>query len=315
MRLVKVKTPLGRGREVAQIALDVGISDASIYQIHSFKENVDQDVVDVETSTPKAKKYVDAVMQAPFFDPQKFSLNIRQPRALILSEGIAELTRPLCEPATDIFEELWQFSHITYGFVGRVLIASAFLAYGLIQANLLLMIAGLMFLPFLPPMLAIGFGLWTKQWRLAAQGLFAFAVGCLLVFAGGVIVALLSSPPMRFHEFNSLPVSFLISVGVGIAAGLATADDVGRREMIGLAATAQITLLPSWLGISLVFGFSPVETSPPGQRLLTFIVNLATIVIASLITYAAIGMRRDVLTHLAENKSDGATGLMKTVKS
>jgi hypothetical protein len=66
MRLVKVKTPLGRGREVAQIALDVGISDASIHQVHSFRENADQDVVDVETSTPKAKKFVDAVMQAPF---------------------------------------------------------------------------------------------------------------------------------------------------------------------------------------------------------------------------------------------------------
>ena len=42
-----------------------------------------------------------------------------------------------------------------------------------------------------------------------------------------------------------------LPTAVGIAAGLATVDDVGRREMIGLAATAQIAI-PSRLGLDCV---------------------------------------------------------------
>jgi hypothetical protein len=43
------------------------------------------------------------------------------------------------------------------------------LAYGLVESKLLFMIAGLLFIPLSPLMLSIGFGLWTKQWRLARQ--------------------------------------------------------------------------------------------------------------------------------------------------
>jgi hypothetical protein len=45
------------------------------------------------------------------------------------------------EPSVDLMEELWQFSHITYGLIGRVLISAGLLAYGLIEQKLLLMIA------------------------------------------------------------------------------------------------------------------------------------------------------------------------------
>jgi len=73
----------------------------------------------------------------------------------------------------------------------------------------------------------------------------------------------MTNPPLQYNEHNSLVVGFLISLAVGIAAGLASADDVGRREMIGLAATAQMAILPVWFGISLVFGFPAADTSSP----------------------------------------------------
>ncbi len=85
--------------------------------------------------------------------------------------------------------------------------------------------------------------------------------------------------------------AFLISAAVGVAAGLATADDAGRRELIGLAATAQIALLPAYFGISLVIGFPPLEPESPAQRALIFLVTVATITAASLVTYVALGMR------------------------
>jgi hypothetical protein len=47
---------------------------------------------------------------------------------------------------------------------------------------------------------------------------------------------------------------------VGAAAGLATADDVGRREMIGLAATAQVAILIGLVRHLLCLWFSRFRT-------------------------------------------------------
>ena len=303
MRLVKVKAPAGRGAEVAQVAFSVGISRVSVHEEHVYEQNQRRqvkDAVDIDTSTPAAKAFLDALMSAPFFDPKQYSISVRQPRTVVSPERPSNVTWPIVLPTIDVFEELWQFSHVTSSFVGRVSIAGLLLAYGMIQNKLLLIIAGLLFLPFLPLILAIGFGVWTREWRLARQGGFALAVGATLTAAGGALVALIAEPPLRFQEFSPLHTSFLISLGVGVAAGLATADDVGRRELIGLAATAQVALLPAWFGISLVFGFS----ASPFQRLATFLVNVGTILCTSLGTYALLGMRGDVVRRYARDASN-----------
>jgi hypothetical protein len=78
--------------------------------------------------------------------------------------------------------------------IGRVLIALMLLAYGMIQNRLLFMIAGLLFIPMLPLMMAIGFGLAAREWRLAAQGAVAFIVGSALLIIGGSIVAMMMNP-------------------------------------------------------------------------------------------------------------------------
>lgn len=177
MRLVKVNAPEGSGEKVAQVAFDVGISQVTTDRLEvrhadgerETKDVIDvQDVQDVQTATLTAKAFLDALMAAPFFDAEKYSINVRQPRSLVSREKPPRLTWPVVEPTVDIFEELWQFSLVTYGFVGRVFIAAMLLAYGMIQQQLLIMLGGLLFLPLLPLLLAIGFGLWTRQWRLAA---------------------------------------------------------------------------------------------------------------------------------------------------
>lgn len=293
MRLVKVSAPQGKGADVAKIAFSVGIKEVSIQKAESISSSGKieaKDLVDVQTSTPKGKRFVDAVLAADFYDQEQFSINIRQPRSIISGESLRELTKPLVEPATDIFEELWQFSHITVGFVGRIFIAACLLAYGLIHQQTLIIIAGLLFLPLLPLLLAVGFGAWTKQPKLSVQGAAAFLLATVLLILGGVLIAAVSSPPLKYDEFNSLSVGLLISLAVGVAAGLANIDDVGRRELIGLAATAQIAIVPVWFGICFVFGFpSTASQNEITNRALGFGLSVLTIIVASLATYVLLG--------------------------
>jgi hypothetical protein len=298
MLLVKVKAPEGSDAEVARLAFSVGLSEASVHQEYVHGPDRRRDVIEVQASTPTAKALIEAVMASPRFDPLEWSISVREPRSIVSNVGPAAITRPLVVPAIDLLEELWQFSHVTFGFVGRVAIAAMILAYGMIAANLLLMIAGLLFLPLLPVLLAIGFGLWTREWRLAGQGVLALVVGVALVIGGAAGVALMAEPPLRFAQFSPPLVSVLVSAAVGIAAGLGSADDAGRRELIGLAATAQVVLLPAWLGISLVFGF-PADVSVP-RRIATFGLIVATIVAAALGTYAVIGVRARAVRSCAE---------------
>ena len=293
MRLVRVNTPQGKGADVAQIAFSAGINQVSIFQIESHRsegETKTKDAVDFEASTPKSKRFVDALLDADFYNPQDFTINIRQPRSIISGESFRELTKPLVVPASDIFEELWQFSHITVGFIGRNFIAACLLAYGLIHQQILIMIGGLLFMQLLPLLLAVGYGAWTGTWKLVGQSLLAFITAVVLLIAGGAFVAAISDPPLKYDEFNAMLVGFLISLAVGIGAGLANSDDVGRREFLGLAATAQIAIIPVWFGICFVFGF-PTTT---GQneittRALGFGLNVLTIIIASLATYILLG--------------------------
>lgn len=85
-------------------------------------------------------------------------------------------------------------------------------------------------------------------------------------------------------------VGWLISLAIGAAASLANTDDVARREMIGLAASAQIAIIPVWFGICFVFGFpSTIPKDEITNRALGFGLNVLTIIVASLVTYVLLG--------------------------
>src|SRR3954453_14595810 len=157
MRLITVRAPEGHGDAVIGIAFDTGISEVSLHhaQVRRAQESsAQQEVIEIETSTPKAKDFIEALMVAPFFDPTQYALSIRHPRSLIGQEHPESETYPMAMPTLDVFEELWKYSHITWSLVGRVLMAALLLAYGMIELNLLVMIAGLLFLPYHHPLLA-----------------------------------------------------------------------------------------------------------------------------------------------------------------
>ena len=294
MRLVKIQTPEGQGEAIVRIAFDVGVGQVTLRQEQIQRPGQPRqtrDVVDAELATHVAKDLIDAVMHAPFYDPAEYAITVRQPRSITSRQPVGEVTWPLAEPTPDLLEELWQFSHVTAGFCGRVLLAAMLLAYGMLQDQLLIMIAGLLFLQALPQLLAIAFGLKAREPRLAGQGALALAVGIGLAVLGGAIVGLLVGPPLRFTSFGTTLSSALIALVVGAAAGLALPDDAGRRELIGLATASQVALPSVWLGISLAFGGPASPDASVAGRALSLLLSLAVIVAAALVAYTLLGLR------------------------
>jgi hypothetical protein len=278
MRLVKVSAPQGKGADIARIAFEQGIADVSIQQAEQHKPGAKptpRELVDVKVSTPEAKAFIDAVVEAPFFDRAEYAIDVREPRSILKRTSTRELTRPVPAPMLDIDQELWQFTHVTYSFVMRVFISALLLSYGMIEDNVLLMIGGLVFLPFMPIVLAFAFGALSRQWQLVGHAGFAFVTSTALIVAAGAAVAAFAEPPIMFDRFPPLAAGAVLSAVVGIAAALGTADDVGHRQLIGLAAASQLALIPAWLGVSLVFGFS----ESPEEKIGSF--GLNTVLLAA----------------------------------
>jgi hypothetical protein len=148
-----------------------------------------------------------------------------------------------------------------------------------------------MFLPFLSQVLALAFGAWASDWRLARQGAFALLVSILVSIAAGALVAIIHRGPLAFTDFQSPLVAFGISSVIGIAAGLASADDAGRRYLIGVAAAVQYSVFPVWFGTCLVLGFP--SQAIVLERIATFAVNIVTIAVIAGVVYALAGMRRE----------------------
>ena len=83
-------------------------------------------------------------------------------------------------------------------------------------------------------------------------------------------------PHIKFTEFSASPLtSFLLSMTIGIAAGFGAIDDAGRRDLIGFAATAHISVYPAWFGMKFIFGFDPSDK--PMEFLLVFLMDVATL--------------------------------------
>src|SRR5581483_7253658 len=241
-----------RAKDVAELALRAGITQASVYPVFSYGPNQTKEVISAETSTPKAKKFADSVLTSPLFDSAEFSLSSRELRAIVTNAHPHDITQPMLEPPIDVFEDLWQLSHVTISYLARAFAGAILLAYGMLEDNPITIVVAALFLPFLSQVLAISFGAWAGDLSLARQGVKAFVVSTVASVLGGVIVTLLHGPPMLFHSFSSPLPSFGLSVVIGLTAGILTEDDAGRRYLIGVAAAVSYGIFPVWFGFCLV---------------------------------------------------------------
>lgn len=289
MHEVRVSVPEGQSELVARLALETGISEVCVYEVYVHGPNQRKQVVSVETSTPCAKQLVDALFAAEWFDPSQYSVTTRELRAILSAEPVSALTKPMVEPALDVLQDLWQLTHITSSYLGRASGAAVVLAYGLFKNSPISIVVAALFLPFLSQVLAISLGLSAGDRKLARQGVMALSVSILVSVLGGAVVALLYRGELGFSDFQKPLVAFGLSSVIGVAAGLSSADDAGRRYLIGVAAAVQYAVFPVWFGTCLVRGFPDAAVTQ--ERIETFVLNLITIAVSAACAYAWVGMR------------------------
>lgn len=293
MRLIKVRLPKNASQQVVELAFSKGVKEVSVNEEQLFQNDktvTAVDVVHLQTNTPKAKAFIEALTSADYYDPMTYSFTIRHPESIFASEAPEEETDPITRPTADVYEELWQFSKITVSLVLRVFLSAILVAYGMKENYMPLIIAGLLFLPYHHHLIGMALAGSIREWRFFKQAVMAFVLGTALIMCGGFIVGLITEPPVKFMAFSETPVlfSFIISVIIGAAAGLGSLDDAGRRELIGLAATAHLSVYPIWFGLKFAFSFDPADK--PIHFLLVFLMDFVTIVSSALLVYIFMGM-------------------------
>jgi hypothetical protein len=275
--------------EAARLAHGAGITRVTVAEVFVHGPDAGRRLVSVETSTPKARAFVEALLNSPMLARTDYTLTSREVRAIVDDQPLAGLTRPMSEPFTDVIQDLWQLSHVTASYVGRATAGAILLATGIIENNPVAIVVAALFLPFLSQVLAVSFGTWSRDRRLILQGLRAVFVSTALAIAAGAIVAWCEGGPIRFAGFKSPLSSFAISAVIGITAGLSSADDTGRRYLIGVAAAVQFAIFPVWLGAAFVAGIPSHDILY--SRLLSFAINLVTISASALAAYGALHLR------------------------
>lgn len=306
MKLVTVHAPRGDGQKVVNLAIDSEISEVAISEATVFnkeKESLPISIVHIQSSTPRVKSFIESLMQAPFYNPDTFAFTIKHPESIFGTELPKEETNPIIRPTTDVYEELWQFVQITTSLVGRVFLSAFLVAYGMKEGFMPLIIAGLLFLPYHHHLLGIALGAGLKEWRFTRQALMSFLLSTLLIIGGGAVMGLLSEPGIQWTAFSesSVMFSFIISLSIGIAAGLAAVDDGGRRELIGLAATAHLAVYPVWFGLKFIYGFEPSDE--PWHFLWVFLMDLFTITFFAAATFKIMQMKGKGIRNFIKEKT------------
>jgi uncharacterized protein DUF389 len=288
MHEIRATLPAEHVGTAARLANEAGIASVAVSDVYLHGRDERKKVVSVETSTPRARAFVDALLGSASLRGVDYSLTSRELRAIVSGEDIHDLTRPMSEPFPDVIQDLWQLSHLTVSYIARAAAGAILLATGILDDNPVAIVVAALFLPFLSEVLAVGFGLWSRDSRLVFRGLWAVAVSTVLAFAAGALVAAIQGGPIQFTAFKSPLASFAVSAVIGITAGLSNADDTGRRYLIGVAAAVQLAIFPVWLGAATILG---MHDGVVWTRLESFLINLGTISLAAVAAYAALHLQ------------------------
>src|SRR5690242_10540901 len=107
MHEIRVTVPPEQVAETASLAHEAGIDRVSVTDVYVHGPDVHRRMVSVETSTPKARRFVEALLASNTLAMSDYSFTSRELRAIADRSDLAELTQPMREPFPDVVQDLW----------------------------------------------------------------------------------------------------------------------------------------------------------------------------------------------------------------
>jgi hypothetical protein len=118
MHEIRATVPPELTEEAARLAHQAGIERVSIAEVFIHGPGLVHKMVSADTSTPKARAFVDALLNSPAFSGIDYTVTSREVRSIVGNESPDDLTGPMSEPFTDVIQDLWQMSHVTTSYLG-----------------------------------------------------------------------------------------------------------------------------------------------------------------------------------------------------
>jgi hypothetical protein len=291
VREIKISTPKDVGQEISKMAVDCGAKSVSLMSFFDPVKKQEACEIRVKASTPLMRQFVTTLVRSPLYSRDTFTVSSHEIRSLLTAQDILHVTKPFCIPVSDVEQDLWQNSHITASFVIRVITSAMLLTYGMLADRVVLMIGAMLFTIFSPPLMAIGFGISRKDKPLMRHAIKAFIVANVLSVCAASLVAAIAKGPLLWNDFGSLASNVFISVAAAIVGATADMDDIGRRQLIAVAAAFPYSRFPPWIGIGLVLGFPDKQETL--HRLGIFAANIGAMIMAAGVTYSCLLSRSD----------------------
>jgi len=293
MHEIRATVPGRHLEEILRLAREAGIAKVAVTDVtvYTAADGPPQPFknVSLQTATPRASNFIETLHKTPLMQDPEVSFTSRELRAIVSEESPRDLTQPMGEPTPDIRQDLWQLCHVTPSYLARAAAGGVLMACGIIGNSPIQIVVAALFLPFLQPVLAVGFGLCHRagpQGRgdgLGWHGVRATLASIFVALLMGLAAGLALGGPVQFMDFKPPLYSFVISAIIGVTAGLSAADDTGRRYMLGVAASVQLALFPAWFGVALATGLPP--NSVILERFAAFGINLVTIPLGAIIAF------------------------------
>ncbi|WP_434419793.1 hypothetical protein [Nannocystis pusilla] len=288
MREIRLTVPRGSAEAVFAVARAAGIAEASVHEVRVLGgEPATAEELALKSSAPKIREFLRALLCSPLFDRRKIKFSAHEVLALVNEESAQRVTVPAGVPLTDVHHDLWRHCHVTASLVARTCVSAALLAYAMLHQDTLLAVGALIFTPFSPLVLSAALGVAARRTELTRQALRVLLVALVLSLSAAALTGALVGGTMPAEDFGGPTRNFVASALIGVMAALADSDEVGRRQLLGLAMAYPFVRLIVWLGLTLALG-----EPEGGDRLhdaLLLLGNAVVMTAAAATTYRVIG--------------------------
>src|SRR5438477_12887802 len=108
MHEIRATIPPEYVAEAVRLAQAAGITRVTVADVFVHGPEAERRTVSVETSTPKARTFVETFLGSSTLSQADYTLTSREIRAIVDDEPLAKLTVPMSEPSVNVIQDLWQ---------------------------------------------------------------------------------------------------------------------------------------------------------------------------------------------------------------